>query len=593
MEKSPSKYIWYYIKQFRWYFICTLVFVFLSVMGGRMSVYYIAQLFDLVAGKQGLPDYWHSLLVLGGFVFGYALLRVAGFEASMFFNAKFYPKVETLIIRDAFDHTNQHSIAYFTQEMSGNIAAKISQLANAMKNIMRQYHNILATIFMITITLIMLAMVNWIFLVGVIIWAAIMLFMGLYFGRKRVIFSKKYSDTRSLARGVIVDSLSNYGEIKSFANFRFERLNLSRSLKQSRVAEAKDRMFFLKFHITQNFTVLLSIMLFALVSFVLLYQNQITTADFILVNTLFPSISRSVFEITYIYNELAENYGTLVSSISTLSVDPDITDKKNAITLKAKQIEVDLKDVDFAYPEHNQLFKNLNVHIKPKEKVGLVGHSGSGKSTFIKLIARYYDINSGSIKINDIDIRDLSQESLRRHISTIPQDVSLFNRTLMENIRYGKTHATDDEVIKAAKKAYAHDFITAFPKGYQTKVGERGVVLSGGERQRIAIARAILKDAPLLIFDEATSALDSKSEQHIQQSLKQLMKGKTVIAIAHRLSTLREMDRILVFNKGKIVEQGTHISLLRKKGIYYKLYNMQSDGLIGITKESKEPETTL
>ncbi len=212
--------------------------------------------------------------------------------------------------------------------------------------------------------------------------------------------------------------------------------------------------------------------------------------------------------------------------------------------------------------------------------MGLVGLSGSGKSTFIKLISRYYDINDGSIRINGNDIRDITQNSLHKNISVIPQDVSLFNRTLYENIRYGNTEADEKQVIAAAKKAYADNFIREFPNGYQTKVGDRGIILSGGERQRIAIARAILKNAPVLIFDEATSALDSESEKHIQKSLANLMKGKTVLAIAHRLSTLGEMDRILVFSKGKIVEDGSPEELLAKKGIYSRLYNMQAGGFM-------------
>lgn len=230
------------------------------------------------------------------------------------------------------------------------------------------------------------------------------------------------------------------------------------------------------------------------------------------------------------------------------------------------------------------MFDNINVSVRPGEKIGLVGHSGAGKSTFVKLLARYFDISSGAIKINGIDIREITQDSLHRLISTIPQDVCLFNRTLFENIKYGRTNAAEEDVCQAAEKAGADVFIKAFPKAYMTKVGERGVVLSGGERQRIAIARAILKNAPILIFDEATSALDSESEKHIQKSLSALMKDKTVIAVAHRLSTLREMDRILVLDKGKIVEEGTHLGLLRKKGMYYKLYNMQADGFVGAAK---------
>jgi ATP-binding cassette subfamily B protein len=219
--------------------------------------------------------------------------------------------------------------------------------------------------------------------------------------------------------------------------------------------------------------------------------------------------------------------------------------------------------------------------------VGIVGCSGSGKSTLIKLLCRYYDVKQGSILINGQDISTVSQNSLRQHIAVVPQDCSLFNRTIMENIRYGKFKATDEQVIEASKKAYCHGFIMKTPNGYQSKVGERGVMLSGGERQRISIARVILKDAPILILDEATSALDTQSEQYIQRSIKSLMKGKTVIAIAHRLSTLNQMDRIIVVDNGKIIEQGSNKELLRKKGVYYKLYKTQSAGFINesVTKD--------
>ena len=275
-----------------------------------------------------------------------------------------------------------------------------------------------------------------------------------------------------------------------------------------------------------------------------------------------------------------KNATSIIEKLETLAVEPGLKDKPGAEKLTAAKAEIRFDNVSFAYAGREPLFENMNLTIKAGEKVGLVGHSGSGKSTFIKLIARYYDTTAGCITINGVDVSTVTQDSLHRLISSIPQDVCLFNRTLFDNIRYGRTNATEEEVYRAARQAGADEFIRAFPGGYQTKVGDRGVVLSGGERQRIAIARAILKNAPILVFDEATSALDSQSEKHIQKSLTRLMKNKTVIAIAHRLSTLREMDRILVFDKGRIVEQGTHLSLLRKKGLYYRLYNMQADGFI-------------
>ena len=226
------------------------------------------------------------------------------------------------------------------------------------------------------------------------------------------------------------------------------------------------------------------------------------------------------------------------------------------------------------------MFEDFSLLIHSGEKVGLVGHSGSGKSTLVRLLSRYYDIQKGTISIDGQNIAKVRQDSIRQQIALIPQEPGLFNRSIMDNIRYGKPDASDEDVYKAAKMARIHDFIIGLPKGYETAVGERGLMLSGGQRQRIAIARAILKDAPILILDEATSALDSESEKYIQDSLKELMRGKTVIAIAHRLSTLKEMDRIVVMDNGKIVESGTHSELLAKQGTYYGFYKMQSSGFM-------------
>ena len=234
------------------------------------------------------------------------------------------------------------------------------------------------------------------------------------------------------------------------------------------------------------------------------------------------------------------------------------------------------ENIDFCYPSKENLFNKFSLKIKSGQKIGLVGHSGSGKSTLIKLLVRYFDVCGGKIVVGGEDISKIRQESLRAQIAVIPQDTTLFNRTIRENIRYGRLDATDAEVEAAAKQAFADEFIKQLPEGYDSKVGERGVLLSGGERQRIAIARAILKNAPILILDEATSALDSQSENYIQKSLKKLMKGKTVIAIAHRLSTLKEMDSLVVMDKGKIVEQGSHDELLARKGAYYKFYCLQN-----------------
>ena len=498
----------------------------------------------------------------------------------MFIAARILPQVRTLVIRDSFDYVNRHSIAYFTQEMSGNISNKVTQLNTGVLDGFNEFMMSTSMVMYVLIAIGILSFMNIWFFAAMMLWLALIVLVSWKLGQKRSALSRETSRRQSLANGVIVDSLANYSEIKSFANFRFERLNLIKHLRILRRAENVEQKAKAWIHLAQNLFAVVSMLGFMFLSIWIFRCGAIDTTGFIYANSLFAMIAGMVFQLTWVYSNVMRIHGQLKSALDTLAVEPGLKDRSNAADLRAVEAEIEFAGVSFAYAGRENLFENLNLTIKAGEKVGLVGHSGSGKSTFIKLIARYYDTTAGSIKINGTDIRDVRQDSLHRLISAIPQDVCLFNRSLFDNIRYGRTNVTEEEVYRAARQAGADEFIRAFPGGYQTKVGDRGVVLSGGERQRIAIARAILKNAPILVFDEATSALDSQSEKHIQKSLVRLMKNKTVIAIAHRLSTLREMDRILVFDKGRIVEQGIHLSLLRKKGLYYKLYNMQVDGFM-------------
>ena len=353
-----------------------------------------------------------------------------------------------------------------------------------------------------------------------------------------------------------------------------------KNLRRWRHTETTEQKQKTLINLVLHFISLISATFFMLLSISLLYYKRISVTEFIFILTTFNSLSWMIFSINWAFNNMSRTIGQINSALDTLAIEPEIVDSPQAIEFKTKKALVVFEDVDFSYNRKQKIFKNFNLKIKAGEKVGIVGSSGAGKSTLIKLIDRYFDVTSGTIKINGVDIRDMTQDSLHKHISVIPQDVCLFNRTLAENIRYGKTDATDAEIAKAAQSASADKFIEKIPEKYNAKVGDRGVILSGGERQRIAIARAILKNAPILIFDEATSSLDSESERYIQSSLKNLMQNKTVIAIAHRLSTLREMDRIIVLENGQIIEDGTHLGLLRKKGRYAELFKMQSDGYI-------------
>lgn len=308
-------------------------------------------------------------------------------------------------------------------------------------------------------------------------------------------------------------------------------------------------------------------------------SGDLTTGNVAMIFPVTIQLTEITWKISTEFSSFFQRLGEVEEGMEAITKSHDTTDILNAADLERVNGSISFDNVSFSY-DQKKVFNDFGLAIPKGQKLGLVGQSGAGKSSLVSILLRLYDIQSGSITIDGQDISKVTQESLRRNIAVIPQDTSLFHRTLMDNIRYGRLDASDAEVIEAAKKAHAHDFVSKLPDGYQTMVGERGVKLSGGQRQRTAIARAILKDAPILILDEATSALDSESEKAIQDSLKTLMEGKTVIAIAHRLSTIAHLDRIIVMDDGQIVEDGTHDELIKNDRHYAMLWSMQSGGFL-------------
>lgn len=313
--------------------------------------------------------------------------------------------------------------------------------------------------------------------------------------------------------------------------------------------------------------------------------------DVVMVFSLATSLAQAIKHVSQELQTSGDYIGDIRNALDVLGVPHDITDKLDAYPLGKISGEIRMEHMHFQYPEAPApIFEDLNVTITAGEHVALVGPSGSGKTTFIQLLRRMYNPQSGTISIDGHDLQEVKQESIHSNIAVVSQEPEIFHRSLLENIRYGKPEATLDEVIHVAKLAHAHEFIETLPYGYDTLVGERGVKLSGGQRQRIAIARAMLKNAPILILDEATSSLDSESEHKIQQALKRLVAGRTVIAIAHRLSTIQRVDRILVFEKGRIIEVGTRAELVKKGGVYAGLWNRQSGGFFSNAEDY--PETS-
>ncbi|MEI6238224.1 MAG: ATP-binding cassette domain-containing protein [bacterium] len=314
-------------------------------------------------------------------------------------------------------------------------------------------------------------------------------------------------------------------------------------------------------------------------------MGKVTAGTFILIQIYIIGLMNNFWGWSRMLRYLYEAFADAKERVEILKLTHGIKDMTGAKPLHVNGGVIKLTDVHFAFNESTPVLDGINLDVKSGERIGLVGPSGAGKSTLVRLLLRLYDIQKGIIQIDGQDIKEITQGSLREAISFVPQDPILFHRTLRDNICYGKTGATDEEIINASKLAHCHEFIETFPYGYDTFVGERGVKLSGGERQRVAIARAILKNAPILILDEATSSLDSHSEMLIQDALENLMKGKTVIVIAHRLSTIRKMNRIVVIEHGKILEEGSHDELVENGGLYAKLWSLQSKGFIGSTEE--------
>lgn len=399
--------------------------------------------------------------------------------------------------------------------------------------------------------------------------------------KKRAPWRHERKELVSEIHGAVADSLTNNVIVKTFAAENREITHLNALTDRFRKIYKKD-IGFVSAEGSARVAIMTIFQIIAIGSAAtMVSQGSLTLATAIFMLAYLQRIGSQLFTLGDIINGYDQAFLDAGPMTEILHQPDVITDKKDAEDLELQHAKIDFESVDYHYRDSAEnVLKNLNLAIPAGQKIGLVGHSGAGKTTITQLLLRFADVSSGSIKINGQDIRDITQTSLREHIAYVPQDSMLFHRSLGENIAYGQPNADIESIRIAAKKAHATEFIDKLPQGLDTTVGERGVKLSGGQRQRIAIARAILKDAPILVLDEATSALDSESEKLIQQSLETLMKDRTSIVIAHRLSTIAKLDRIIVMDRGTIIEDGTHAELLKKKGIYAKLWNHQSGGFI-------------
>ena len=488
----------------------------------------------------------------------------------------------------------RQSVSFYQNEFAGRIATKVLQTSLAVRETVTKLLDVLMYIVVYFGSMVFLvAEADWRLMIPLLVWLVLYICVQLYFVPRLKKIASSQADARSEMTGRIVDSYTNISTIKLFSYTQREEQYAKQSMdvflqpvyKQMRLVTS------LNFVIQSlNYLLVFSV---AAVSLYLWSLSVISAGAIAVAVSLALRLNGMAQWIMWEISSLFENIGTVADGMKTLSNPIEVADKPNADTLNVSQGAIEFNNVHFNYGKaaketnRSPVMNGLNLNIKPGEKIGLVGRSGAGKSTLVNLLLRFYDTDSGTIKIDGQNITDVSQESLRRYIAMVTQDTSLLHRSVKDNILYGRPDATHDEMINATKQAKALEFINDLVdskgnKGFDAQVGERGVTLSGGQRQRIAIARVLLKNAPILILDEATSALDSEVEAAIQASLDDLMTGKTVIAIAHRLSTIAQMDRLIVLDDGGVVEQGTHEQLIAKGGIYAALWTPQTGGFIGV-----------
>lgn len=482
-----------------------------------------------------------------------------------------------------FSVLDAHSYTFYADSFIGSLVAKVKRFSSVYTRILpRMLFNFWLSFLDLTIIITVAWFVSFYLGLFFTCWLLIYLLAIFWFARFKQPYHGLVAKTDSRVTGALADAIGNFLAVKVFAASSREQKRFTEQTEAQRLAAYSSEQLDCYFRTFQAFSVS-GLELAGMGIVVYLWTQDIVTAGtIVLMQSYFTALTGRLWELRRAIVEFFKDISDADEMVTILTTPPSVQDPRRPKKITVTKGVINFNKITFGYANTPPLFKELQLQIKAKQHVGIVGTSGAGKSTLFKLLLRFVDVQQGTISIDNQDIRKSTQSSVRSQFGYVSQEPYLFHRSLYENIAYGKPTATLDEVIKAAKKANAHTFIQRLPNGYNTLVGERGVKLSGGERQRVALARIILHDAPILLLDEATSALDSVSERYIQDHLQTVMQGKTALVIAHRISTIQQLDRIIVLEHGTIVEDGTHVSLLRKNGVYATLWNHQSDGFIGI-----------
>ncbi len=542
-------------------------------VGTQYGVKYLVD--GLSAGASRAGAVWLAFVFLMSLIAADNFLwRIASWTASFTFVG-----VTGDLRRDIFRHLTGHAPSYFSDRLPGMLTSRITATSNAVFTVENMFvWNVLPPC---------MATVTAIFLIGTVspsMSAALSVIAGaMVIGMFHLAAAGKplhddFADKAAAVDGEMVDVISNLPLVRAFCGHSFEHDRFDATVNRELTARGRSLRYLEKLRITHAaVTVVLTIALLAW-AIMLWQRGSATTGDVVLVCTLGLCILSATRDLAVALVDITQHFARLTEAIATLLLPHELRDHPQAGPLVKSGAAIAFNNISFHYPGGVQVFDKFSLRIQPGQRVGLVGQSGGGKSSLFVLLQRFYDVRQGSITIDGQDISRVTQQSLRQAISVVPQDISLFHRSILENIRYGRPNATDDEVLRAAIAARC-DFVESLPEGLATMVGDRGVKLSGGQRQRIAIARAFLKDAPILLLDEATAALDSESEEAIREALARLMRGRTVIAIAHRLATLRNFDRVVLLKAGSIIEDGPPDGLMQGQGPYRELVTQELNRL--------------
>ena len=542
-------------------------------VGTQYGVKYLVD--GLSAGASRAGTVWLAFVFLMSLIAADNFLwRIASWTASFTFVG-----VTGDLRRDIFRHLTGHAPSYFSDRLPGMLTSRITATSNAVFTVENMFvWNVLPPC---------MATVTAIFLIGTVspsMSAALSVIAGaMVIGMFHLAAAGKplhddFADKAAAVDGEMVDVISNLPLVRAFCGHSFEHDRFDATVNRELTARGRSLRYLEKLRITHAaVTVVLTVALLAW-AIMLWQRGSATTGDVVLVCTLGLCILSATRDLAVALVDITQHFARLTEAIATLLLPHELRDHPQAGPLVKSGAAIAFNNISFHYPGGVQVFDKFSLRIQPGQRVGLVGQSGGGKSSLFVLLQRFYDVRQGSITIDGQDISRVTQQSLRQAISVVPQDISLFHRSILENIRYGRPNATDDEVLRAAIAARC-DFVESLPEGLATMVGDRGVKLSGGQRQRIAIARAFLKDAPILLLDEATAALDSESEEAIREALARLMRGRTVIAIAHRLATLRNFDRVVLLKAGSIIEDGPPDGLMQGQGPYRELVTQELNRL--------------